>query len=149
MLPGILLTGAGAGLTLPTLVGAAVAAVPSHQFATGTGVITMARQAGIMLGIAVLVTLLGHPASPAGTLAAFRNATTFTGTAAAASGIVSLLIARGRARDRSSVLTDMNDSVPAVAALPAAESGGPGHAPARAGHNGEGQRLPQRGDRED
>ncbi|HSZ40769.1 MAG TPA: MFS transporter [Trebonia sp.] len=46
MLPGMLMTGIGVGLTLPTLVSAAVAAVPSHRFATGSGVVTMARQVG-------------------------------------------------------------------------------------------------------
>ena len=63
MLPGMLLTGTGVGLTLPTLVSAAVSAVPPHRFATGSGIVTMARQVGIVLGVAILVTVLGHPAA--------------------------------------------------------------------------------------
>src|SRR5580700_11099263 len=54
MLPGMLLTGTGVGLTLPTLVSAAVSAVPPHRFATGSGIVTMARQVGIVLGVSVL-----------------------------------------------------------------------------------------------
>ncbi|HEY2443966.1 MAG TPA: MFS transporter, partial [Streptosporangiaceae bacterium] len=61
MLPGMLLTGTGVGLTLPTLVSAAVSAVPPNRFATGSGIVTMARQVGIVLGVSVLVTVLGHP----------------------------------------------------------------------------------------
>src|SRR6516165_5630240 len=74
MLPGMLMTGTGVGLTLPTLVSAAVAAVPPHRFATGSGIVTMARQVGIVLGVAILVTVLGHPAGPEA-LIVFRRAT--------------------------------------------------------------------------
>jgi EmrB/QacA subfamily drug resistance transporter len=95
MLPGMLMTGIGVGLTLPTLVSAAVAAVPSHRFATGSGVVTMARQVGVVLGVAILVTVLGHPATPLGSLAAFRDATVFTGLTAALAGVASLLLIRG------------------------------------------------------
>ncbi|MFC5749041.1 MFS transporter [Actinomadura rugatobispora] len=59
MLPGMLLTGVGVGLTLPTLIGAAVAALPPQRFSTGSAVVTMARQVGTVLGIAVLVAALG------------------------------------------------------------------------------------------
>src|SRR6201986_4302084 len=50
MLPGMLMTGTGVGLTLPTLVSAAGSGVPPHRFATGSGVVTMARQGGVVLG---------------------------------------------------------------------------------------------------
>ena len=68
MLPGMLLTGTGVGLTLPTLVSAAVSAVPPNRFATGSGIVTMARQVGIVLGVAILVTVLGSHASGHGAL---------------------------------------------------------------------------------
>lgn len=58
MLPGMLLTGIGVGLTLPTLIGAAVSALPPQNFATGSAVVTMARQLGTVLGIAILVVVL-------------------------------------------------------------------------------------------
>jgi EmrB/QacA subfamily drug resistance transporter len=95
MLPGMLLTGTGVGLTLPTLVSAAVSAVPPHRFATGSGVVTMARQVGIVLGVAVLVTVLGHPSGP-GALAAFQRATVVIAAMAASAGLASLLLIRRR-----------------------------------------------------
>lgn len=97
MLPGMLLTGTGVGLTLPTLVSAAVSAVPPRRFATGSGVVTMARQVGIVLGVSVLVTILGHPAG-AGALAAFQRATVVLAVTAFAAGLVSLLLVPARAR---------------------------------------------------
>ena len=96
MLPGMLMTGVGVGLTLPTLVSAGVGAVPPHRFATGSGVVTMARQVGIVLGVAILVTVLGHPATALGSLTAFRNATVFTATAAFLAGLSALLLIRAR-----------------------------------------------------
>ncbi|MFI7013401.1 MFS transporter [Streptomyces sp. NPDC050164] len=60
LLPGMLLTGIGVGLTVPTLVGAAVSALPPTSFSTGSAVVTMARQVGSVLGVAVLVAVLGN-----------------------------------------------------------------------------------------
>jgi EmrB/QacA subfamily drug resistance transporter len=96
MLPGMLLTGVGVGLTLPTLVSAGVSAVPPHRFATGSGVVTMARQVGVVLGVAILVTVLGSPATPLGSLRAFQHATVFTAVAAGLAGLSSLLLIRAR-----------------------------------------------------
>jgi EmrB/QacA subfamily drug resistance transporter len=97
MLPGMLMTGTGVGLTLPTLVSAAVSAVPPNRFATGSGVVTMARQVGIVLGVAVLVSVLGHPSGP-GALAAFQRATVVIASVAFTAGLASLLLRRnGRA----------------------------------------------------
>jgi hypothetical protein len=95
MLPGMLMTGTGVGLTLPTLVSAAVAAIPPHRFATGSGVVTMARQVGVVLGVALLVTVLGHPAG-AGALAAFQRGTVVIAAMAVSAGLVSLLLIRRR-----------------------------------------------------
>jgi EmrB/QacA subfamily drug resistance transporter len=92
MLPGMLLTGTGVGLTLPTLVSAAVSAVPPNRFATGSGIVTMARQVGIVLGVAILVTVLGSHASGPGAVAAFQRATVVLAAAAATAGLVSLLL---------------------------------------------------------
>jgi EmrB/QacA subfamily drug resistance transporter len=93
MLPGMLMTGTGVGLTLPTLVSAAVSAVPPHRFATGSGIVTMARQVGVVLGVAILVTVLGHPAG-AQALAAFQRATLVIAATAFTAGLASLLLAR-------------------------------------------------------
>jgi EmrB/QacA subfamily drug resistance transporter len=66
MLPGLLLTGLGVGLMLPTLVAAAATALPASHAATGSGVVTMLRQIGAVLGVSVTVLLLGTSASTDG-----------------------------------------------------------------------------------
>jgi EmrB/QacA subfamily drug resistance transporter len=62
MLPGMLLTGIGVGLTLPSVSAAAVSELPPARLATGSAVLQMARQLGIALGVAVLIAIFGHPA---------------------------------------------------------------------------------------
>jgi MFS family permease len=59
MLPGLIATGIGVGFTLPTLAGAAAASLPPARFATGSGIFTMSRQLGLVLGVAVFVAVLG------------------------------------------------------------------------------------------
>ena len=105
MLPGMLLTGTGVGLTLPTLVSAAVSAVPPNRFATGSGIVTMARQVGIVLGVAILVTVLGTHAAGPGALPAFQRATVVLAAAAAAAGLASLLLVWAVGRERASRAT--------------------------------------------
>ena len=101
MLPGMLLTGTGVGLTLPTLVSAAVSAVPPNRFATGSGIVTMARQVGIVLGVAILVTVLGGHASGHDALPAFQRATVVLAAAASAAGLASLLLVWAVGRERA------------------------------------------------
>jgi EmrB/QacA subfamily drug resistance transporter len=101
MLPGMLMTGTGVGLALPTLVSAGVSAVPPHRFATGSGVVTMARQVGIVIGVAILVTVLGHP-SGAAALAAFQHATLVIAAIAVTAGLASLLLIRSTRGARAS-----------------------------------------------
>ncbi|WP_405686640.1 MFS transporter [Streptomyces sp. NBC_00057] len=72
-LPGMVITGIGVGFALPTLVGAAAAALPPTRSATGSAVATMACQTGSVLGVALMVTLLGAPDGPAEALDAFRH----------------------------------------------------------------------------
>ena len=59
MLPGLLITGVGVGLTLPSVASAIAASLPPHRFATGSAVLTMSRQLGSVLGVAILVAILG------------------------------------------------------------------------------------------
>ena len=74
VLGGMILTGVGVGLTLPTMMAAAASSLPPQSFATGTAVINMIRQTGLAVGVAALVAVLGTAAghdSPA--LDAFRH----------------------------------------------------------------------------
>jgi EmrB/QacA subfamily drug resistance transporter len=100
MLGGMILTGAGVGLVLPTMMATAAASLPPSSFATGSGVINMIRQTGLALGVAVLVAVLGtangHGASELG---AFRVGW-WAIAAVAAVGIVPALFLVDRASHR-------------------------------------------------
>ena len=126
MLPGMQMTGTGVGLTLPTLVSAAVSAVPPHRFATGSGVVTMARQVGIVLGVAILVTVLGRP-SGAEALLVFQRATVVIAAIAFAAGLAALLLAHGAARPAvqpgpGTASSGDGDQLPALAVPEAGEA---------------------------
>jgi NTE family protein len=60
-LPGMVILGVGAGLTFPTLSGAAVGSVPGSGFAIATSLNSVARQLGAALGVAILIAILGDP----------------------------------------------------------------------------------------
>ena len=64
-LPGIVISGAGVGLVIPTLTGAGASSLAPERFATGAAVLTMGRQIGAALGVAVLVAVLGTATSTA------------------------------------------------------------------------------------
>jgi EmrB/QacA subfamily drug resistance transporter len=64
-LPGMAIGGAGVGLVIPTLTAAGASSLPPERFATGAAVLTMGRQIGAALGVAILVAVLGTTASGA------------------------------------------------------------------------------------
>ncbi len=79
-LPGMVILGVGAGLTFPTLSGAAVQSVPGPRFAVATSLNAVARQIGAALGVAVLIAIVGNVSAPripvglpAGLLAAIEH----------------------------------------------------------------------------
>ncbi|HEX5923586.1 MAG TPA: DHA2 family efflux MFS transporter permease subunit [Baekduia sp.] len=72
-LPGMLIGGAGVGLVNPALAGAATAQLPPTRLATGSAVLTMSRQLGSALGVALLVAVLGTP-SPTDVVETFDDA---------------------------------------------------------------------------
>jgi MFS family permease len=59
-LPGMILSGLGVGMVLPSLAGAAVNRLPSEHYAVGSAVNQATRQIGSVLGVALTVALLGH-----------------------------------------------------------------------------------------
>jgi EmrB/QacA subfamily drug resistance transporter len=93
LLPGMILTGIGVGLTVPTLVGAAVTSLPPQRFATGSAIATMARQIGAVLGVAALVSILGTPTGGTA-LTSFRHAWAAVAAAAALAGLAALTLRR-------------------------------------------------------
>jgi EmrB/QacA subfamily drug resistance transporter len=89
-LPGSTLTGIGIGLAFPTLGAAAVRDVPDVRFATASAVNSAFRQVGAVLGTAILVAIVGDPASLAQALRVADQAYLFAVFAALASGLVAL-----------------------------------------------------------
>lgn len=93
-LPGTLIVGLGIGLTFPVLSAAAVSTLPPQRYAVGSAVNQTARQVGGAIGIAVLVVLLGEPATVAEQLTGFEHLWAFVSIAALASGALGAFIPR-------------------------------------------------------
>ena len=95
-LPGACLTGIGIGLAFPTLGSAAVRDVPVDRFATASAVNAAFRQVGAVLGTAILVAIVGDPASLGEALDVSDQAYLFGAIAALLSGAVTLGLRRRR-----------------------------------------------------
>jgi EmrB/QacA subfamily drug resistance transporter len=98
VLGGMLLTGVGVGLTLPTYLATATGSLPPASFATGSAVINMLRQIGLAIGIAILVAILGAPAGALDRLAAFQEGWVVIAALALVSALVGALALPGRER---------------------------------------------------
>ncbi len=99
-LPGMLIGGAGVGFVNPALAGAATAQLPPTRLATGSAVLTMSRQLGSALGVALLVAVLGTP-SPAEVVDTFDNAWWMMVAAAFASAAAFTLVGSLKAHEGS------------------------------------------------
>jgi MFS family permease len=100
MLPGMLMTGIGVGLTLPTFMSTGASSLPPHSFATGSAVVNMLRQVGLAVGVAVLVAVIGTPLTPAAQLTAFQDGWIVIASTALLAAISGALLLRPR-RDRA------------------------------------------------
>ena len=96
VLGGMLLTGAGVGLTLPTMMATAAGSLPPHSFATGSAVVNMIRQIGLAVGVAILVAVLGAPVTAAQRLSAFERGWWVAAAIALAGVVPALLLLRRR-----------------------------------------------------
>src|SRR6476659_3469099 len=95
-MPGFVLGGIGVGFVLPSTQGAAMSTLPPALFSTGTAKISMARQIGAALGIALLVAVIGTP-SPGHVVEAFQPVWRVEILAALGAGVAMLLIGPLRA----------------------------------------------------
>ncbi|MBM9508594.1 MFS transporter, partial [Actinacidiphila acididurans] len=94
MLPGFLLGGIGVGLALPTLTAAGAVALPPQRFATGSGIINMARQIGAVLGVAVFVGVLGTPHTTHAAVTAYHHGWQVLGSIGIFAGVFALALPR-------------------------------------------------------
>jgi EmrB/QacA subfamily drug resistance transporter len=91
-LPATIVTGLGIGLTFPVMSAAAVSSLPGDRFAVGSAVNQTARQVGGSIGIAILVVVLGAPATAGAALAHFQHLWLFAAVMSALSGSVAVLL---------------------------------------------------------
>jgi NTE family protein len=92
-LPAMAILGVGAGITFPVTGAAAVEAVPGGRFATATGLNSIARQLGAVLGVALLVAIVGTP-SPAEVADAFDRGWVFAAVCFGVVAVVAPLLGR-------------------------------------------------------
>ncbi|MDT7570739.1 MAG: hypothetical protein QOE05_913 [Actinomycetota bacterium] len=90
VLPGWMLGGVGVGFALPTIMSAATADLPPSRSATGSAVISMSRQVGLVLGVSVLIAVLGTPTGYPALHAAFQHAWWVIAAIAGAAAIAAL-----------------------------------------------------------
>jgi NTE family protein len=93
-LPGACLTGIGIGLAFPTLGAASVRDIGDDRFATASAVNSAFRQVGAVLGTAILIAIVGEPASLSAALSASDNAYLFAVFASLVSGAAVLGLRR-------------------------------------------------------
>jgi len=98
LLPGMLASGVGVGLALPTLMAAAAATLPPASFATGSAVVSMVRQTGMALGVALVVAVLGAPTTFDASAAAFRRGWWTASALAALAAVTALVLMRSGGR---------------------------------------------------
>jgi EmrB/QacA subfamily drug resistance transporter len=91
LLPGLIAGGLGFGLTMPVLMATATRSLPPQRFATGSAVITMARQIGSVFGVSILIVFLDSAGGDF--IGAFHNGWLFMAATALAAGLVALSLA--------------------------------------------------------
>jgi EmrB/QacA subfamily drug resistance transporter len=122
-LPATLITGVGIGLTFPVLSAAAVSSLYPERFAVGSAVNQTARQVGGAFGVALLVVILGAPASGTAALTSFHHLWWYCAATTALAGLLCTLLAhRPSAGTATTVVgrTRRDRAVPASAAAEAA-----------------------------
>jgi NTE family protein len=108
--PGMLILGIGAGLTFPTLSGAAVGSMPGPRFAVATSLNSVARQLGAALGVAILIAILGKP-SPLEALHAFERGWLFAGACFLAGSLACLGLVVTRPDAREALTAEARESL--------------------------------------
>ncbi|CAN5502114.1 MFS transporter [soil metagenome] len=90
LLPGLIASGIGFGLTMPVLMASATRSLPAQRFATGSAVITMVRQIGSVFGVSILIVFLDS--ADGDFIGAFHNGWLFMAGTALVAGIAALAL---------------------------------------------------------
>jgi EmrB/QacA subfamily drug resistance transporter len=98
LLPGWIIGGIGVGFAFPTIMSAATADLPPARSSTGSAVVSMSRQIGLVLGVSLFVAVIGAPVGYSALHTAFQHAWWMI----AGSMIVAALTASGMNPRRSS-----------------------------------------------
>ncbi len=98
------LGGIGVGFALPQLMAAATSALPPHQTATGSGVVNMGRQVGLVLGTSIMVGILGTGVPG---LDRFQRVWIFLAAASLAAAVAALIMEAVRRPARAAVLASV------------------------------------------
>lgn len=93
-LPTAIAVGFGVGASFPLISGAAVSALPPARFALASAVNQTGRQLGSIIGVAVLIAILGTPATAEAAVDGFRHAYFFSAGAALLAGTAALMLGR-------------------------------------------------------
>ncbi|MFH9420191.1 MFS transporter [Streptomyces sp. NPDC017529] len=109
LVPGLLVSGLGIGMSMPVLVSAALGAAPPQRAGMASGAVNTFRQLGYALGIAVLGTVFAQGLRSAGAHAApgaayvhgLARVSLVAGVVAVAAGLLVLAVVRNRAADRA------------------------------------------------
>lgn len=99
------LGGIGVGFALPQLMAAATSALPPHQTATGSGVVNMGRQVGLVLGTSIMVGILGTGIPG---LDRFQRVWIFLAAASLAAAVAALIMEAVRRPARAAVLAPVD-----------------------------------------
>ncbi|MFD8161789.1 MFS transporter [Streptomyces malaysiensis] len=118
-MPGLVLTGIGAGLYQPVMFSAA-GLLPARRLSLGSGVLMMSRQGGSALGVAALVVITGGAARPG--LDALRAGWIFTAVTAALAAVAGAALRTGVRHETGETGKNRTDS---------GENRGSGRDPAR------------------
>jgi EmrB/QacA subfamily drug resistance transporter len=103
ILGGMILTGIGVGLTLPTLMATGASSLPPHSFATGSAVVNMLRQIGLAIGVAILIAILDSPHSPNDVLHVYQRSSWVIAGLSLAGAVVGLVLLAGRPNPGESI----------------------------------------------
>jgi EmrB/QacA subfamily drug resistance transporter len=74
LLPGWIIGGIGVGFAFPTIMSAATADLPPARSSTGSAVVSMSRQIGLVLGVSLFVAVIGAPVGYSALHTAFQHA---------------------------------------------------------------------------